>query len=276
MEKVEKLHKIPIEGLEKYRITKSGKIWSKKNKKFLSTSILNGYMTVNMKSTTLTLHRLVAKTFINNPDNKPYVNHINSNKLDNNVKNLEWVTQKENTAAHNKPICHPRRVVQLDKDDKIINTYDSLIDASKSINMSPSAISKVVIGQNKTAGGFKWIYEDNANNPIEIDLSEGKIVKDYEKYMVFPNGNVYNNVRKTFVKPIINASGYCYITLCCKGVKKNIYVHRLVAETFIENKDSKTQVNHLNKMRNDNRKENLEWVTPSENMIHANKCLVPS
>lgn len=63
-----------------------------------------------------------------------------------------------------------------------------------------------------------------------------------------------------------------------KKTKKNYYVHILVADHFIVKTDpAKTQVNHKNKIKTDNRVENLEWVTPSENIIHSkSKSSVPS
>jgi hypothetical protein len=265
------LYYIIHDKLEDYKITKDGDIWSIKRNKFISQNICNGYKTVTLSYNTYTVHRLVALTFIENPDNKPYVNHINCDKLDNNVKNLEWVTQKENTKLHNKQTSHPRRVIQLDKSGKEIKIFNSSIEAGKEIGLSPSAISKVLIKQNQTAGGFKWIYEDSKYEPLEVDLSKGKVIKNYPKYMVFPDGNIYNNVRKVFVKPIKNASGYCYVSLCNKGIKQNIYIHRIIADHFIENKENKPQVNHINKIRNDNRVENLEWVTGAENIRHARR-----
>jgi hypothetical protein len=96
-----------IPGYEgKYQASNLGKIKSlgnnaKRSEKILKASLEgSGYEFVNLykntERTSLKIHRLVAITFISNPENKKTVNHINGNKLDNNVNNLEWSTYSEN------------------------------------------------------------------------------------------------------------------------------------------------------------------------------------
>lgn len=66
-----------------------------------------------------------------------------------------------------------------------------------------------------------------------------------------------------------DGKGYCYVNLCINNQHHNYKIHRLVAETFILNPENKPQVNHKNGIKSDNRVENLEWCTASENHLHA-------
>lgn len=103
----------PIKGYdEKYSITKDGRIWSHLHNRWRKIQVNNkGYQFIILSSNDkYYISRLVAETFIPNPENKPEVNHIDFNPLNNNVNNLEWVTAQENS-RHSKNagrLYHPK------------------------------------------------------------------------------------------------------------------------------------------------------------------------
>lgn len=97
-----------------------------------------------------------------------------------------------------------------------------------------------------------------------------------KNYSVDENGNVRNDKRGTFVKPYDNKAGkgYWYVCLYNGHIKQGAFgVHRLVAQAFIPNPENKSHVNHKDGDTKNNNVNNLEWVSPLENVIHASKVL---
>lgn len=115
-------------------------------------------------------------------------------------------------------------------------------------------------------------------------LEEWKDIKDYKgKYQISNLGRIKSLRRKVvqsnsyeyvikekILKQSKNTNGYLSITLNNNG-KKRFSVHRLVGTHFLNNPENKEQINHINGVKTDNRIGNLEWVTKSENQIHAYK-----
>ena len=132
---------------------------------------------VNLGQKLYRSHRIIALTFIPNPENKNQVNHKNFIKDDNRIENLEWVTNKENVkhaysnhhrdevvkkwATKVQPLgaeAKKTKVAQYDLNDNLIAIYNSQREASEITKTCRSSITQCVNGKRKTAGGFKWKY----------------------------------------------------------------------------------------------------------------------
>ena len=128
-----------------------------------------GYLKTNIyvegKLKTIFPHKLVAQMFIPNPNNKPQINHIDGNKQNNHISNLEWSTAKENmqhafksglNLGNGKPVC------QIDKNGNIINKFKSCREAEISIgcNSHCANIWNVCNGKRKYHKGYYWSYEN--------------------------------------------------------------------------------------------------------------------
>lgn len=103
------------------------------------------------------LHRMVAETFIPNPDNLPEVNHKDENKLNNNVENLEWCTTLYNHEYGTRTLrCgRPIRCVETGKE------YPGAKWAAKELNLDPSTITRCCRKANHTHGGYHWEYVED-------------------------------------------------------------------------------------------------------------------
>ncbi len=155
----------PILGYENhFEISDGGIIRRLSNLKILKPHVTNrGYLRialcVNKVSKKYTVHRLVALSFIPNPKNKEYVNHIDGDKLNNCVNNLEWATHNENeTHAFNNNLKQRKTVVQYDMNNNKLNEFTSAYAASLSTKIARSSIFECCNGKLNTAGNYIWKF----------------------------------------------------------------------------------------------------------------------
>lgn len=144
-----------------YSITSEGQIWSKKTNKYLIGSInQKGYRTISIyhkgKTITVRPYRLVAQSFIPNPNNLPQVNHKDENKLNDCVDNLEWCDNWYNehygTRAERGGLKRRKPIIQYDKDWNFIKEWDSATTAGKELNIDARRISEAIYHQRNTTG----------------------------------------------------------------------------------------------------------------------------
>jgi hypothetical protein len=256
-----------------YEISNYGNVRNISTQKAIKLWSNNGYMTVRFTKPKIfqaTVSRMVAFTFIGVPSIiENTVNHIDENKQNNYYKNLEWITQKENIQKSSKDTSHKKRIVQMDLDGNVLNIFNTINEAAKTVGVDRTTVSKVIVGVNQTAGGFKWAYEDvniRPENREIVDTSQENIKcltcmgEHLGIYYVYNDGRIYNKSRNIFLKPCVNDKGANYVTLPTENAgKKNMYIHRIVAMAFIPNPFNKKNVKHIDNDKNNNSVENLLW-----------------
>ena len=146
-----------------YTININGEVTNIKTNKVLKQYINQRRVLVelwkNNKKKHFLVHRLIAKAFIPNPDNKPQINHINGNSLDNRIENLEWVTDSENKYhAYQNNLKSPKciAVFQYDLNGNRIKKFRSILDAYKETKVDRKSIKLNLKNKYKQAGGYVW------------------------------------------------------------------------------------------------------------------------
>lgn len=241
---------VGYEGL--YKISTRGQVMSMHYKNMPEISaILSpmnssiGYLRVclykNTVAKTIFVHQLVAKTFIPNPYNKPFVNHKDGNKTNNYVENLEWVTPKENTVhaiqagllSLKSPMkgrfgaLNPKSkpILQYELNGNFIKKWDSISDAARYYNCANSSLSSCINKKHKTSHGFMWVAYDG-HSPIQDKIASAETGGLGYKIKI-DQYSLDNKYLKTWasVNSIVtelSLGSHQSIINCCNGVTKSV------------------------------------------------------
>ena len=222
-----------------YTISDEGVIKNSKTGRVMTINNGNVQLNANGKSYNRSVGKLVAEAFLEKPEGNCLVNHKDGDKMNNQVDNLEWITNQEN----GRNIWERRRA-----------------------NGTTSAGQKTVRKkrENIVEYNIKYVLQDNERQ-IELDGEKWP-------YSVDTEGKVKNLRTGKYLSGTILHS-YRYINFRWDGKQRSKAVHQLVALAFLPNPNNYSIVDHINGDRLDNRVKNLKWVSAKENRdnIHLDK-----
>jgi hypothetical protein len=282
---------LTIPNYEKYMASTEGRILNKESGLILNPILNGGYysvilqnLSIGKKNKRLRINRIIALTFIKNPDieNKNIIDHINNIKTDNRSVNLRWCTTKENanyyTQNHRseKATNNGMNILQCDTKNNIIKRWNNVRDVIKHNPEYNESTFRKRIYNNKIYFSHIWKYDTSKNEsrliPGEIFKTVG-IIKgsDYSAYEISNCGNIRNiSTQYIFIKNIAMTG---YYTISLRDADKNVrafQVHRLVAQIHVKGHTNKKNiVNHIDENKLNNHAKNLEWTNAKGNITHS-------
>eukprot|EP00930_Biecheleria_cincta_P096238 TRINITY_DN8810_c1_g1_i1.p1 TRINITY_DN8810_c1_g1~~TRINITY_DN8810_c1_g1_i1.p1 ORF type:complete len:395 (-),score=19.50 TRINITY_DN8810_c1_g1_i1:404-1588(-) len=245
----------------------------------------HGYMAVTIAMRKYYVHRLVARAFMGPPPSidHTHVNHKDGNRKNNHITNLEWVMPSQNTIHSYAQNSERRKTGQFrckpvlwrPQGEQDWSSSPSMINAAQVTGIGCSSIARCLRLGSKFSHGFEF----QLAAPEEPDVLSGEEWrKAYEpnsmaclsRYEVSSLGRVKSSCGKTSWGHK-TWSKYHRTSIVMEGLQHMFYIHRLVAATYLGAPPTPrhTQVNHKDGDRGNNRLDNLEYVTPSQNRRHS-------
>ncbi len=195
--------KIIIDGIEtNYSVSDKGEVRNDVRNRLMTLQNQNGYLhcsiRVNKKPKRCRVHRLVAQAFIENPDNKPFVNHIDGNRTNNAVENLEWTTAAENAQhavdAGLRQHGNNRPVIQYSMSGERMMTFQSITEAAEETGSRANKIVLCCQRKRRSTNDYQWRYADDKQDVEKIEKKwfkgkkvaqcdmDGNILHIYDSY----------------------------------------------------------------------------------------------
>jgi len=255
--------------LSTYDISSVGRIRNIKTGEMLKLQLRQGYQTIHLGTDIETrkfflVHRLVAAMFIPNTEHKPTVDHINRIRDDNRVENLRWADASEQSANQTTTPARTYRSIRVYFTDNTFKVFARREEITKELKLTKYHISDS-IRLGKVVNGYLCKYDDLY---CLLDEQWKKMIRDdSEEIWASTKGRIYLSRAIKATKGSTSTSGYKIVSALYNGKMRGVSVHRLIMEVY--NGSSDLQVNHKDGNKLNNCLENLEYVTPSENIKHA-------
>ena len=265
-----------------WSVSSFGRLCSAKGIVSFGSSHHSGYLSSQICGQKWLVHRIVKITFHGLPASAAawQVNHLDGDRSNNCLDNLEYVTQSENTRhSYSNPLrgrsgpAHSKMAFWRPVGATTWKISPSTVLAAQQLGMSQSTVSKCC-RENSVAKGYEFKFQDPLQNTLPgeewrpmLDPTSGKEIP----------GRMVSSVGRIMSKTGLvsrghcNSAGYRATKFCINGILRNVYVHRLVAAAFLGPPPTlyHTCVNHKDLDKSNNAFDNLEWVSCAENNAHS-------
>lgn len=174
----------------------------------------------NGVSTTFKVHRLVAKAFLPNPDNLTEINHINENKQDNHINNLEWCSRQYNciygTAPKRRALACSKAIEQIDMDtNEVVAVFASASEASRKLGFTRVGIQRCCVKRQISCQGYYWRFLGDTTSPKK-HMQGGKAIDMLDKNTLKTLAS-FNSMSEAMRCTGVDVAT---ISRCCHGTQK--------------------------------------------------------